>query len=714
MRHTGICTAVLLGSLTLALSGQSNKAEILLGAGLHQEEVDGNCKEAIKTYQKVIQEKSAPKHIAARAQLHIGACQEKLGQREAHVAYELVLSRYADQTELAAEARSRMAVLGGAPSVDGPRQRLISTGADADNFAFITPDGRWMSRPDWPIGDMVIRDMATGGTKRLLQTSGANPDSAFRAMLSPNGQLVAWVWCQCANEYRYELRVMPNQPQSSSRVLLATEPTANGSEFTFFEPVAWSPDSKSILVNTSRSDRSWELAWVSATDGSKRIIKSLGRRLRQNAPNRPALSPNGQFIAYSALPENPATALSNDAFDTAEKHIYILAANESSEAVKVVKGNSVNESPMWTPDGNHIVFVSNRSGSFALWSTEIRNGKSLSEPVQLMKDTGRISPIAMTRSGAYYFARGDTNRLASDVFIAHVEADSMIPGPATRLSSNSVDQNRSPAWSPDGKWIAFLRGLQQNNYQLVIHSVDAHEERVYSIKSQVRAPVWFHDNKSLLISTGGDFSVLDRESGQSRSLGVAAALLKEMITGAALPPGVPEPPVGLANVGAVTISPDDKTLYVVQRNRIVAFDLLTSQYKEIWKPTTAGIVINGLALSPDGRTLALATARQLGFVGPVVRIATDGSGYRELYPSAFGSLTWSKDGRSILFMGDSQERSQLLRISAEGGKAPSELSTMELRNMSLNPDGSRVVFSTVTRAPELWVLDNISSLLKSR
>ena len=39
--------------------------------------------------------------IAATALLHIGQCQEKLGQAEARKAYESVVKEFADQTEIA-------------------------------------------------------------------------------------------------------------------------------------------------------------------------------------------------------------------------------------------------------------------------------------------------------------------------------------------------------------------------------------------------------------------------------------------------------------------------------------------------------------------------------------------------------------------------------------------------------------------------------------
>jgi len=99
-------------TFTLVALGQKNDPEGMLGEGLHQEEVEGNCKEAIKTYQKVTEKKDAPRNVMARAQLHIGICREKLALQESRAAYQEVVEKYADQREIATEASRRMASLG--------------------------------------------------------------------------------------------------------------------------------------------------------------------------------------------------------------------------------------------------------------------------------------------------------------------------------------------------------------------------------------------------------------------------------------------------------------------------------------------------------------------------------------------------------------------------------------------------------------------------
>jgi tetratricopeptide (TPR) repeat protein len=95
-----ICFALLVG-ITLASAAvvptRAQSVESLFGAAQHQEEVEGNLKAAIDSYQKVIQKAGANRELAARAHYRTGRCYEKLGQREAAKSYENIVKNFADQ-----------------------------------------------------------------------------------------------------------------------------------------------------------------------------------------------------------------------------------------------------------------------------------------------------------------------------------------------------------------------------------------------------------------------------------------------------------------------------------------------------------------------------------------------------------------------------------------------------------------------------------------
>jgi Tol biopolymer transport system component len=96
----------------------------------------------------------------------------------------------------------------------------------------------------------------------------------------------------------------------------------------------------------------------------------------------------------------------------------VLASDGSSEA-EVVSTLGVNESPLWTPDGGHIVFSSDRSGTSGLWSIPVREGKATGPASLVRADIGNVFPIGFTRSGTYYYRH---EQRSEDVFVADLKS----------------------------------------------------------------------------------------------------------------------------------------------------------------------------------------------------------------------------------------------------------------------------------------------------
>ena len=104
--------AVLLSSALLTASGLlASSVEETYQAALMQEKGEGDLKEAMRLYQQVIEahEKGeGDESLAARAQLRIGMCQEKMGLAQARQTYEAVRDQYPDQSQAKEEATQRL------------------------------------------------------------------------------------------------------------------------------------------------------------------------------------------------------------------------------------------------------------------------------------------------------------------------------------------------------------------------------------------------------------------------------------------------------------------------------------------------------------------------------------------------------------------------------------------------------------------------------
>ncbi|MCX6026549.1 MAG: tetratricopeptide repeat protein, partial [Chloroflexi bacterium] len=125
----------------------SRSAEVQLKAALHKEQVEGDLKGAIEQYKKIAAQPGAGRATVATALLRIGQCYEKMGNAEARTAYQRVVRDFADQAEIVAQARMRLAALGGPGAAGGLVTRRVLTDASGVGEV-LTADGKYISHID--------------------------------------------------------------------------------------------------------------------------------------------------------------------------------------------------------------------------------------------------------------------------------------------------------------------------------------------------------------------------------------------------------------------------------------------------------------------------------------------------------------------------------------------------------------------------------------
>jgi Tol biopolymer transport system component len=571
-----------------------------------------------------------------------------------------------------------------ASAKSGPLAKRLVCPDCGDAEANLSQDGRTMVFTDWNSGDLVARDLSTGKVRRLMAKAGGEASGAYAEapVLSPDRRQIVYEWYTGEKD---QFRVMPNEPGGKARILV------DNREFDNYATAAWFPDGKSVLVNISKPDKTDVLARVSMADGAIRVLKRLDWRARM-AGTPASISPDGQYIAYSARTVNPSKVPPAPS-DPSDVHIYILAADGSSET-EIVKTAGINQNQEWA-DGRHILFTSDRLGKTGLWSVAVKDGKADGPETLVSADVGDVRAFGMAGGSFYYQQR-------------HAGEYVHIVSPGGGAPEQSYIGVR-PMWAPDGKSLAFKRHHPGNEtYDLLVHSLETGEERAYLTNLGATgegAETWFHDGASIL-------------EGLKRGDGSRASYRVDLKTG-----DFKE----LPGFGPNALAPDDKTLYVVpdvqdreKRNRVVAEDLVTGRERLVATVATANAGLR-IALSPDGRTLALGWVERPGPKLHIARVSVDGSDFREVFTRADhlngpGTVAWDRDGRSILFdqeqPGDAG-RWGVMRVPAEGGPATLILAVpRRMQHFDLSPDGSRIVYSTNESASELWALDNVLPALK--
>jgi Tol biopolymer transport system component len=707
----GSVAAAVVLALTVSLDAQAKRPEVQLEEALNKERISGDIEAAIALL-KPLAEHTRP-DIAARALVALGRLYDRRGEVQARAAFERVVRQYPNQAEAAKEARAWLAA--NTPPAPAPAPvfstRLVWTPGEGLSPITISADGRWMALDKGVGTEIVVRNMVSGELRSISPSS--DPPA-----LSKDGRLVAYnFWGDdrlsardAANKAIGALRVTVNEPNGATRIV-----AHNRSGVRYYTPLAFTPDGRSLFIHLVHEDWTRQIARVSVETGRIDVIKSLGWRDRgSDGWDRGSLSPDGRYYAYAALSVSPKG--NTGALESTDRHIYLLSADASSESV-VVTGASVNSYPFWSPDGSTLFFVSNRGGGRQLWSVQIRNGKPQGDPIQVRRFDGHVDPIGMTNAGVIYFKNVAAPR--DDIYTARFDATTGAITTPVRMTNAIGASTLNPSWSPDGRLIAVRQETGSGQYQTVILSADtgAVVDNPESQPSPFVGPMqWFHKSRRLLQWSG-------MEGVQRVDLDTKKITLQvNRITG----------DVMLTFLYA--LSPDDETLYAVVRtpdrtargNGIVAIDMSSGKVRHSF--LVPGLtVINGIALSPNGRTLVVTgkpaqsplEENRARFEQQLARVDVDGTNHQVLVSSFLvqqarwaQTLAWTRDGRHILYGQSGQFGSPafgmnyVTRIAAQGGTPEPTGLTLSNASVDIDPSGTRVVYSSTTRFdPEVWVME---------
>ena len=669
--------AVMLVAGPAAMSArQADQAELLMQAARNKQVVEGKLDEAIKMYRDVLAKYEQNRPVAARALAALGQCYEKLGAAqtaEARKAYERIVQQYPEQKDLVAQARARLAVLAGAPG--GPAGSTLAVRrvwADMDVSGQVSPDGRFVSFTEWSVGDLAIRDIANGEIRRLTDTAdlAASGSYAEESVPSPDGKSVAYAW----NHATYDLRVV-GLDGSKPRVLRVS---GNGVVRQF--PLAWTPDGKSLLTEFVNTDGTRDMKLVAVADGSAKLLKALG----MNPSPGGVFSPDGRYIAW-------ATKEGLALFDVQTGTESPLIPDRSNHSVLG-----------WAPGGKYILFSSERSGTPDAWLVAVAGGKAQGDPVFVKKDWGFL-PMGFTRSGAFYYA---VNNNVGDIKIAEVDpvSGNVVSPPK---SASQRGNTWAPAWSPDGRFLAFILAREPHR-TVIVRSMETGEEREFEVGERTiglgASLRWFPDGKGVAVPA------FERGKGESLvRIDVQTGRVSFLMP---LPAGVGFPHFEIHPDGSrvfYTRPPDPPGVGL----RLIARDLKSGQETDIIERQS----FFRATVSPDGRWLLVA-AGESHYQVLLVMPANGGEG-RELVrvdsekevPFG-GSPWWSPDGRYVYFMkgvkGRTPDEWQLWRIAAEGGE-PQRMGLTVGRQMGglrPHPDGRRLATTDFKVNLEVWVMEN--------
>ena len=680
--------------LSFDLSSQESAGELFEKA-LYLEEAQGDLENAIELYKKILEEFPDSREIAAKAQLRIGFCYEKLGLKEAQQAFEKVIANYPDQKEAVRVARQELALLMKAKAVieEGDKElmmRKVFTGHPRDYVGSPSPDGQYLSTVDWETGDLAVKEIPSGKLHRLTHrdTSKKSYEYALASIWSPDGKKVAYSW---VNEERFfELRII-GLDEPEPRILYR-----NREKFLVL-PYDWAPDGKHILAGLGEHKRVTQIAAISVLNGSVKI-------LQEGLINGGFYSADGSFIVYDFVLPDPEARGSDIA----------LIPIQGGEEILLVKHPAHDFSFGWDSNEERLLFMSDRTGNMSIWALDMKNGKPQGEPYLLKKDMGRISPLGFSDDGSLYYT---IYTGMEDVFTATLDLEkNSLQDPPKKVERLFIGDNFSPDFSSDGKYLAYISrrtsGLERFEPLVVciisLESGDKHE--LLPPLKHMRFIRWSADGKKFF-SYGFDnkgrqaLYSIDIQTGETEFI-VKCKYAEEHIL-------------------EMDVFPDGKKIVYVKSTKTKVgegetksmriLDIQSGEEKEIYRKEKSGQPKH-VALSPDGKWIAFE-----GYAPPWTLniIKATGGEPRELLRMKSGenptSFVWAPDSREIFFTKwiKDEKINQLWRVNLEGGEPQRiELSMQGMRELCVHPDGKRVAFSASYRETEFWVMENLLRLKK--
>jgi tricorn protease len=366
-------------------------------------------------------------------------------------------------------------------------------------------------------GDIWIAGRSGGDAHRLVTGTGLEA----RPFFSPDGSMVAYTGDYDGN---YDVYVVPAAGGEPTRLTWHPGPDV---------AVGWSRDGKSVLIRSHRD---------SPNDSDRLFLMPLKGGLPTELPLSMAeggsFSPDGSHLAYNPIFQWEPDWRDYHGGQTTQ--IWIARLSDSS-VVKVPHENANDRDPMWV--GGTVYFLSDRSGPATLYAYDVKSGTvtklidnrgydidSASEgPGAIVYSqmgklflydlaTKAVTPVHVRVTGDMPQVRPHFEKVAKQiqnadlsptgvraVFEAHGD---ILTVPAEKgdvrdITSTPGVMERSPSWSPDGKWIAYFSDAS-GEYALYIQGQDglkpARKIDLGDPPSFFYNPVWSPDSKKIAYS----------------------------------------------------------------------------------------------------------------------------------------------------------------------------------------------------------------------
>jgi Tol biopolymer transport system component len=396
---------------------------------------------------------------------------------------------------------------------------------------------------------------------------------------------------------------------------------------------------------------------------------------------QPTFSPDGNQIAFSWNGEK------GDNFD-----IYVKLVNSEGTPLRLTSNPAEDIFPAWSPDGQQIAFVRHVGPKIDIFTISVLGGaerKVYSGTSAFFSLYEFGNALSWSPDGKYLAFSGQTStRQPNGIFL--LSLDTLDAHQVTTPPEGFLGDS-TPAFSPDGKLLAFVRGASSRDVEVyVMPAMGGEPKRLTFDNRSGRSVAWTADSKSIVFSSwfyGG------------------LRLFKVLASG-----GTPEQlDVGTEFASTLAISRQGDRLAYSQEYRDTNIWRIELQGATQKISQTRLISSTRQDYSPqysaDGKKIAFTSGR----TGTNEIWVCDADGQNPVSITSFrgpdvGSPRWSPNGEQIAFDSLAPGHRDIYVVGAQGGK-PRRLNGDDFDNVrpSWSADGQWIYFgSNRTGDWQLW------------
>ena len=558
----------------------------------------------------------------------------------------------------------------------------------------LSPDAKMIAYTKYGAtgGPVMIRDLETGKDRTLKAASilsGLSDKYQFGTVgagegaWSPDSKCLAFWWY---NGKDAELLVC--SLDGSERILKEHEPSVE------YWPMDWSPDGMHLLCTPKVEKKYGPLVLINVRSEEVARLPARGEHTR--------FSPDGRYVAFSGVGKAKGSLFCYD--------------QKREELVQLTDHQASDKGPIWSADGRHLLFSSNRRETWDLWALSIESGRSVGDAFLLREGVGECvkhrdlnGNIAWTRS----------LRMEDPAFVSIEKGEDYSIGKASRFDALGYGSKLFKGWSPDGSRIAYIDNFWDNDRQtLRILSLKEGTDLSFEPGIIVRSAFWTPDGQHFALLRK-KLVLMDLETGETRTV------IQNLYDTLAVKLGEFQPVECDAETGAVIIRVGDTSWEKfhadpIEKAYYVAVGLDTGEVRRLESYPSLDR-LGYCDPSPESARFALVTKNGKNLV--LANADSDESDVLvELDPDKDGLIrwpNWSPDGSLINYRVYGERRNELHIVSTDGsfheqvdfgGKSLFAFTA----TVGWSPDSRKLGFTFSDRIKELSLLKNVDKLIAER